>query len=235
MRMEDHHYDLNDWCKFFSNIYDKGISQLHTSYEYESYELICNVISKWHNDNKGKRFKISVKLPNPHFNEDNFVKSKFQERVDKYLKDLNIKCIENIQWMWRSNINHGQERKKKYLESRHEIIETALENKNTGKLSSFLCFPYTNNFGELALNDFDGIVVYFNPLEQENFELMKKAASMKKKILTIRPFAGGKLFKDKKKISTLLDYQFNYDFIDGIIYTCTKKKNLNELENYLDA
>mgnify|MGYP007000425412 CR=1 len=29
MRMEDHHYDLNEWCNFFSNIYDKGISQLH--------------------------------------------------------------------------------------------------------------------------------------------------------------------------------------------------------------
>tara|TARA_B100001093_G_C26740339_1_gene976359 strand:+ start:572 stop:1315 length:744 start_codon:yes stop_codon:yes gene_type:complete len=235
MRMEDHPYGLNEWCNFFSRLYERGISQLHTSYEYKSYDLVCTILDKWHKDNKNKRFKISVKLPNPHFDEEYFIREKFQEKIDNYLEDLNIKIIENVQWMWRSNTNYSRERNKKYLESKNEILDSVSENKKIGKLSSFLCFPYTNNFGELTLKDFDGIAVYFNSLEQESLNLMKKAALMNKKILTIRPFAGGKLFQDKVKISTLLNFQLRHEFIDGIIYTCTKEDNLEELNKFLNS
>ncbi len=235
MRMEDHHYDLNEWCNFFSMLYDRGISQLHTSYEYQSYSLVCAILEKWHTSNKNKRFKISVKLPNPHFDEEYFLRVKFQKKIDNYLKDLNINFIENVQWMWRSNTQETIEQNKKYLESKNEILESVSENKKNGKLSSFLCFPYTNSFGEFTLKDFDGVVVYFNFLEQDSLNLMKKAASMNKKILTIRPFAGGRLFQDEVNISTLLDFQFKHKFIDGIIYTCTKENNLKELNNFLES
>ena len=90
MRMKSANDDITYWVKFFEDLLDMGINHLHVSKDYESYSLLCNILSEINKNNSKKKFKFTVKLPEPDFDNHIFESKRFIKKVDQYLNDLKI-------------------------------------------------------------------------------------------------------------------------------------------------
>ncbi len=234
MRMNDKSMSLAFWVEFFENLLSMGINQLHVSRDYESYKLLCAVLNELDKNNIKKKFNFTVKLPEPDFADLTFETERFQNKIENYLEDLKVDKIYNVQWMWRSGLEKDDIRINLFKKTLSRINKVVNNCKTNKKLQNFYCFPYSLDFAKSNSEIFDGYVVYYNPSETNFFHFMKNSSN-KKRIITIRPFYGGKLVnKGKLSISDLLDFQFKHKFIDGIIYTCTKKNHIYELARYFN-
>ena len=147
-------------------------------------------------------------MPEPDFNNLYFDNERFRSKINSYLDDLKVDKIYNLQWIWRSQLKNDTKRIKIYNNSINQIKETVNNCKSDNKIKYFYCFPYTQNFANVEKSIFDGFMVYFNPIENEFLEFIKKT-SLNKKIITIRPFFGGKLSNNKKYTLRSLFLIFN--------------------------
>ena len=231
MRMLAHSQDISFWVDFLRSMHQQGIRVLHTSVEYDSFPLLCEVLRRLRKD--GIAFRHMVKLAEPSFDEPDFSTDRLLTKLHVYQQLLGTECIENVQWMWRSNLKNLIRRMDRFSQALSAIDTCLLELKSAGHINKVVCFPYTPDFANIAIRlpNLDGLAVYWNPDEQDYLSQMTAYVQNGKQVYTLRPFSAGK-FK-QATCEQLLDFTFDTDLVTGTILTASQTPHIKHVLTYL--
>ncbi|MCO7223784.1 aldo/keto reductase [Pleionea sp. CnH1-48] len=165
-----------------------GVTSLHASHEYESYQLFCSALSQLSQADRAKIDSI-VKVSGPHFDESTFCKSTFEYRIDQFLKETGLEHIDVCQWMWRLNPLDDDLRIERYDSQSQQIEECFAELKQSGKVKSFMCFPYSARFMRHVIpnSQLDGHINYLNFWESDAVDVEEMST------VVLRPLGAGKV------------------------------------------
>lgn len=223
MRLLEVERSLTDWAAFFRQVHDLGITRLHSSMEYESFPLLCEILAVLRTDDPRICFTHVVKLAEPSFDDAAFSATRMIEKVDSYRQQLGSDCIDDIQWMWRQDLDEDERRIARYEEESAAICRTAQELKQAGSIRRFLCFPYSPEFAETAIATagIDGLAIYRNIQEREYDPALAICNRLGKTALAIRPLNAGKVFEgDQRTPRELFDCALDMKPIEaGIVST----------------
>ena len=180
-------------------------SVLHVSSEYDSHSLLVDALQKLSGKDL-KRCRFMVKLASPHFGEHSFDAKSLECKIDAYRKELNCDSLAMVQWMWRSESSDDDARCASFLEQSEEICDCFAYLVSVGKVEAFSCFPYSAHFMQQARDaDVTGTQVNYLNL----FESAATDAGIGESTIVLRPYAGGRVFKDKiKKMTNDIADQF---------------------------
>ena len=236
MRMTNQRKDVNAWVEFLTTLHENGVDTLHSSMEYESFQLLTEVLRLISKKSDSIKFKHVVKLADPSFNEEYQSYNRIRKRIEEYTNALNCSQIEMVQWMWRNDLDNDKIRVSKFTESLQELEAEVSKIKNDGLVNGFMCFPYTLDFGMASLesNVIDGYMVYRNPNEMEYQPLLEEAYKKSKDVYSIRPLAAGNLIQNPDwNVNSLIKFSYNHPGIKGIIVSISEEKHLLEILNCL--
>lgn len=219
MRMVDVERSVPEWVEFLAYLHDRSITTLHSSAEYDSFPLLCQVLAAFRQQYPKKQFQHVVKLAVPHFQETGFSATQLNTKVAEYCQQLHITTIDIVQWMWRADLEQDAARCQNFAVQSPEIAQAVAELKATHSIRQFMCFPYTQDFAEQALKyDFvDGLMAYHNHLEPEYENAFAQVASLNKVGIAIRPFAAGQAFNNGLSAMQLLDNTLQKSGIDHVV------------------
>ena len=211
--------DVSYWIDFFKYLHSSGVVTLHSSFEYDSFDLLVQVLKEL--EVQGIFFDHIVKLPEPGFNEINFDVNKFYLRLREYKNQLPGEIVK-IQWLWRSNVT--EDMKLESFQDDWESISLAF-----GHLP-VSCFPYTKSFAKLAIESglFDSLFIYWNENEQEFSDLFDDFHLKNINVFVIRPFAAGAI----RDVTTALDFCNRVPNLSGIVFTATSRDHLEPVIRY---
>jgi aryl-alcohol dehydrogenase-like predicted oxidoreductase len=199
MRLLEHNRTVSEWSNFFEDVYDLGIRTLHSSSEYDSFPLLCEILGSLKRSNPSIRFRHIIKLANPSFDEDGFSLPRLKHAIGNYRNRLQSDRIEDVQWMWRNNLSDENQRLADFSKSVSTITEAIFTLKSQALINRFFCFPYTTEFGQMAIEvpAVDGLVVYRNYEEILYDTLIDVCAERNKAAIIIRPFNGGATLRNR--------------------------------------
>lgn len=201
MRLNEVERSIAEWVCFFQSIYERGITTIHSSSEYDSFPLLREILNQLRQDSPAVDFRHIVKLADPSFDDSEFSPERLGQTINLYRQALGADHIEDIQWMWRHDLRDDVRRQREFRRTALTISESVSHLKDSRRIGRFLCFPYSSAFADCALDvdAIDGIVVYRNTLELEYDAAIERAHSMGKAAIIIRPFAAGKNLADANK------------------------------------
>jgi len=219
MRMLEAERSVTEWVEFLVHLHAHGITTLHSSTEYDSFRLFCNVLQAFSQQYPEKRFQHVVKLAEPHFQETGFSTARLNTKVTEYCQHLQVPTIDVVQWMWRVDVEQDSKRCKDFESQASEIADAVMALKAAGKIRQFMCFPYTPDFAVQSVQYglIDGLIAYHNRLEFEYERAFAQAAKIGKTGIAIRPFAAGKAFDSGLSAVQLLAQTLNQPGIDHVI------------------
>lgn len=172
-----------------------GISSLHFSSEYDTYDLFTQA---WRRARPAAPRDISfiAKVASPHFGEKRFSADAFRSKIEAYLSTLGIDRLDVVQWLLRYDLKDEEGRLRILSESEAEVAALLGRLKEEGKIGSCISFPYSSGIASAVLRHSycDGLALYVNPLEHEMDAHLAEAEALGKKVVAIRPFAAGRLF-----------------------------------------
>lgn len=232
MRMLEYDFPAAYWVNLFSELHDLGIRIWHSSSEYESFDLYCDVMAEFQKQFPNKVVKHMVKLAEPHFHVNEFSETLFEEKVDDYLRKLDAESLFCVQWMWRGDLSDNENRRKLFLESYPEIEKSVQKLKQNRKIENFHCFPYDVNFAEAVIDKpaVDGLVVYRNKLETEYDNLLEESARNGKSNFIIRPlFAGKALELEGETPRSLLQFALGKAGVEGAVLSISSVDKIKQI------
>lgn len=232
MRMLEYDFPAAYWVNLFSDLHDLGVRTWHSSSEYESFELFCEVVGKFGKTFPDKPIRHMVKLAEPHFHVNTFDAGLLSQKVDEYLDKLQTDSLYCVQWMWRGDLSDNERRKALFLESYPAIEKAVAALKQSGKIENFHCFPYDAGFAQAALNTkaIDGLVVYRNKLETEYDGLLQQAARAGKRSFIIRPLFGGKALElESETPRSLLRFALDMPNVDGAVLSISSIEKITQI------
>lgn len=224
--------DVAEWEVFFQQLYEFGVRTIHCSNEYESYPLLCEVMHQLRLSSPAKKFDYMVKVAVPHFDEITFDRGVLRQRLQTYRTDLGCDKVADVQWMWRDNKIEDYQRVKKFEETIGQIGVEVTSLKNEGLIDRFMCFPYSINFANIAIEkkSIDGLVVYRNTFEKEYDAVLDRSAELRKASIVIRPFFAGKAILDSDKSAPeLFEVAINHPSVEAAILSTNSIEHLKEL------
>lgn len=227
MRLLEHEWAKQDWLAFFDQLRDDGIDWLHSSNEYESFDLLKDTLTQG-----ARRFRHVVKLGEPSFDEGDFLSSRLERKVDDYLRALHLESIDIVQWMWRDGLNTPH-RLERFLAQADAVSDGMARLVDAGKVQAFTCFPYDPAFarGALEVGVTDSLAVYRNPEETDYDAVLMGCAPGRS--VAIRPFAAGAAFARGASCRALLDHAASPSAIGYVVATATKLAHYKELAEYV--
>ncbi len=230
MRMLEHSSESHFWEGFFIRLKDNGIGIIHSSIEYESFPMLCEVLRRLKQRNI--TFKHVVKLAEPSFDDDGFSPERLHYKIETYKRLLGSNSIHTIQWMWRKDLDNDCRRIEEFHRNQSIFIESFATEKNQDNIINVMCFPYSTQFADTILDAsvIDGLIVYCNPNEQEYNSSLEKCRILEKQVYTLRPFQTGKISKTTKE---LLDFSFQPSSVVATILTATKDENILSVFDYI--
>jgi hypothetical protein len=232
MRMHEIDRSLPQWVDFFLQAYGVGIRKLHSSNEYESYPLLCEVLKRLSECRPDVIFSHIVKLADPSFDESGFDADRLETRVRNYCTELGVTKINDVQWMWRSGLDDDSTRVANFKINKEKIMSAAEKMRATGLIERLLCFPYSRGFAEAAVAGgvFDGLVVYRNLNEMEYNGVIARAEQNQIVTLIIRPLHAGELLSDKvRSAKDIFDAALDMPGIESGIVSTSNIAHLREL------
>lgn len=206
MRLSEIERSIEGWVQFFIALHELDVRKIHSSSEYQSFPLFCEILKRIRQIKPEIKFEHVVKLAEPSFDEAGFEASRFEQKINNYLELLGTDRVADVQWMWRANLDNEGRRIDNFKAASNKIANGAEKLKNAGRMERILCFPYSVPFAFLAANNptFDGLTVYRNESEREYDDAIDKAHERGQITLIIRPFFGGKLlYNDQISSKTL--------------------------------
>lgn len=197
MRLDPERLTLDVALGIVARMVERGVDCFHTSTEYPSFGFFGELFGRTRATFPDKRFLIIGKVGVPHFGEDGFSRSRFEAEVDRYLVDLEIDCLDVVQWSLRYDLAREDRRLEIFSRDAEAIGCTVERLRNAGKLRSVVSFPYSMGVGLKALTEpwCDGLALYVNPLERSLDALLDEALARQKGVVAIRPFAAGRVFE----------------------------------------
>ena len=230
MRFLDKNLSVDDVIKLIEQAHSMGINTHHSSLEYNSYDLYTNALYK---TSVNKKIKHIVKLSSPHFEENSFSEKKLEEKIDAQLQNLNIDCIDVLQWLIRSKPINDKDRINILKNQKKEIEFTLEKLKKKGKIKSVFSFPYSVPFAKkvLELTQIDGIISYLNKEEIDYSEFANTNP-----FIAIRPLFAGNLvnnssneFIKNNSIKNSMLFSMNHK---KVISTVVGINSINQLNTY---
>lgn len=218
--------------KFLIEAFKRGVTTLHSSSEYDSFNLICGALAQIRRNAPEVQFRHIVKMAEPSFDDDTFVPDRLQKKIGAYCQSLGCDRIDDVQWMWRRNLDADHLRVEAFRRAAAIISESAKRLKDSGQIGRWFCFPYSLPFGEAAVieAEFDGLVFYRNRAERQFEPLLDEIVSRNKTCLIIRPFLGGELLTvDTTTPRQQLDASLDHPAIEGAILSTSNLAHLDEL------
>lgn len=171
-------------------VHDAGITTVHSSSEYDSYDVTAAAIASLRREGRG--FEHVVKLAEPSFDETGFDADRVSRAIDAELGALSAERIDVVQWMVRGHAAGDRESKERLVEEwSGEIEDTFAALRTAGKIGSVLLFPYVTPAVEslLGLRCVDGLCGYLNLAELELAPTVSAGTSC----VALRPLAAGLL------------------------------------------
>jgi aryl-alcohol dehydrogenase-like predicted oxidoreductase len=191
MRIHERALEDAAWEALLRDAFERGVTTLHSSSEYESYPRFCGLVARL----RGLPVQHVVKLADPHFGEAGFDAARLEARLDAYLAQLGAERIDVVQWMWRGDLKDEPGRLAAFERERGAIRAAFDALRARGKLGAVAPFPYTAAFAERVIGDGDplceGLAVYLNPAERELLPQVRAAARAGMGVVAIRPLAAG--------------------------------------------
>lgn len=234
MRMNQEKGDELYWANLLREAYHAGIDTIHSSIEYESFDLLRRSLIKLQEVDNTIVFNHVVKLAEPHFSDSSYSSERLESKINEYLSLLNIESIEAIQWMWRSNLSDS-ERIERFL-AQSEQLKSDLESlKRRNLIKQVYCFPYSVSFmqSSISLDLFDGYCIYRNPCEKDYDEIINKCEPGT--VISIRPFNANKELIISRGPIDLLEYNFANPSVGNVILSLSSVQQLNEVKGFLNA
>lgn len=219
MRFLDKGLSVKQVTALFDCAKDKGITTLHVSSEYSSYDLVKAALP--HRDHQ-----FIVKLAAPHFDEDGFSQKSLEKKVDRFLLDFKRDSIDVAQWMWRMNPLDDDSRIEKTGEQLGSMQEAFQALVVSGKVKQFSCFPYTPSYMHFIRKKglMHSQTNYLNFWEDDLFE-----GGIAEDSIVLRPLAAGRFRKSNFSLSHCLSYPLSHPNIKTVVISLHNKKNIEEV------
>lgn len=219
MRFQDKGLSVNDSRHLLDCAKRNGITTLHTSPEYSSYNLLKEV-------SPGTDHQYIVKIAAPHFDEENFSQQSLERRVEGFLKDFNVESIDVAQWMWRMNPLNDDRRIKKTQDQLGDMQEAFQTLIATGKVKQFSCFPYTPRYMHFIREKglMHSQTNYLNYWEDDLFE-----GGIAKDSIALRPLAAGRCRKSRFSLSDCLSYPLSHPNIKSTVVSLHSVSDIEEV------
>lgn len=232
MRFSSDRHAVEQWAQFLIGAHALGIRSLHVSDEYESWPLFLEALTAAREISGGIDFRFIAKLGEPHFDQPSFDAKRLERHVERYCLQLRIDRLDEIQWMWRADLDKDGNRCADFV-AQADAMRISIEKlKRNGKIDRFLCFPYSANFASRALGfDFiDGLTVYRNAQEKD-YETHLDQCQLKSKIAhIIRPFfAGATLTADGPTPRQQLFQALDHPAVETAILSTGNMAHLHDL------
>lgn len=223
MKLKKYFNNSKELSIFLSYAHIKGISQLHISNEYSSYNLLVKSLKKI----KNKKFTFILKLSEPKNDQVKFNLKRFNQKIKRYSEDLGIKNNYIIQLVNRYKCKNREE----YLIFEQQVLgvlkNTIIKLKKNNIIKSFYYFPYYINENQINRQEFiDGIVIYRNLYKKHNNNYAKKNNF---KIIAMRTFGGNKKILNKKNLTKLIMYNLKNKLVTKVIVGANNKEQLDKL------
>ena len=232
MRMLEVNRSETEWLDFLSEAHSLGFDSLHSSNEYESFPLLSSLL---HSGTKRPSFPVFrhiAKLAEPSFDDHSFAAARLEAKIHSYLAALSTPVLHNVQWMWRHNLQLDSQRISDFQRQLDAIADAVGRLKRAGLIERFFCFPYSVEFGRVALEHeaIDGLVVYRNVQETEYDALIDRSAALSKLCHIIRPFNAGTIITQAKKTpEDVLKFAMDKPAIKSAILSSNSIEHLREL------
>ena len=231
MRWTDANRSTADWAQFLEAVHALGITTLHSSSEYDTFDLLCSVLAELRASRPEISFRHVVKLADPHFGEAGFDAERFEKRIDAYLTALAVDRIDDVQWMWRQRLDDDAQRIADMTAQAAAIAAARDRLVKAGKIGRLLCFPYSPAFGQavVAAGAVDGLVVYRNASERADDVAIAEAAEQNLPTLIIRPFHAGALLAEGADPRALLADALDLTGIESAILSSNSVEHIRQL------
>jgi hypothetical protein len=233
MRFNDVSRSMEEWVNFLTAAHGLGIRKLHSSSEYETFSLVCDILANLSQNAKSSTFKHVVKLAEPSFDDSSFDAGRLVSKIDDYCNALGTDCVHDVQWMWRNGLENDEERVAAFKNNADALSWVAAELKSKGKIERLLCFPYSPGFADEAvrIEGIDGLTVYRNQQETEYDSAIDNCAKAGKMAFVIRPLNAGKVLATDKV--TAADHVRNSLDMSAIEAGIISSNSLDHLREYL--
>ena len=182
---------------------DNGVNFIHSSYEYETIELLGECLGK--HPKRHDLFHI-IKIPVPTFNEKKFDKAMFRKRIEDALRTLHTDRIDIVQHLHRGvsnkdvwHVEGDPERFAQFPEVIAEATDEFSQLKKEGKVGFLASFPMTPGYAGMAVKSgkYSALVAYFNLIETEMAQFFPEMKKNGVGFIAIRPLLRG-MITDKR-------------------------------------
>jgi hypothetical protein len=232
MRMLEVERSQTDWLMFLPEIYEMGIKTLHSSHEYDSFQLLSALLSEGRRSEAFPEFRHIAKLAEPSFDDGGFDGARFEVKVRAYLAALSTPILHDVQWMWRHDLKDDVRRVQQFTDQLDQIGDAVDRLKRDGLIERFFCFPYSIDFGAVAVEHeaIDGLIVYRNRQETDYDPLIDRSYELGKPVHVIRPFnAGAAIAADERTPAQHAAFALGKPAIESAILSSNTLAHLREL------
>jgi aryl-alcohol dehydrogenase-like predicted oxidoreductase len=196
MRLHERGLSDDAWLALLRGGIERGVTTIHASNEYEAHPRLLDLLGKL----RAPGLQFIVKLAEPHFPQPGdtgpirFDRARLIAKVDAYLAELRAPRLDVVQYMWRGDMKDEPGRLRAFSAAVPDIADAFAQLRAAGKVGAVAPFPYTTGFADAALaaTCFDGLTVYFNPLERDMLGQIEAAAAAGLGIVALRPLFAGK-------------------------------------------
>jgi aryl-alcohol dehydrogenase-like predicted oxidoreductase len=195
MRLDPKRLSLDDAARLLEHLWDRGVTTLHSSSEYDTHGFFCEALQKLRARRPGARPVHISKIAAPHFEDAGFSASLLRSRVERQLQDLGAERLDVVQWLLRSKPIRDDVRLSTLASCRDELEATWADLRREGKVGALASFPYARPFAErvLDLPACEGLVTYLGPAELEMAPLLDGLAAAGQGFVAIRPLLAGRI------------------------------------------
>ena len=232
MRMSAAALSATEWADFLVYIYRRGVRTLHSSDEYDSFPLLCETMRILRRNVPHVGFEHVVKLAAPSFDDTGFESSALFQKIEDYRTSLLTDVVQDVQWMWRSNLKDETTRLAEIRQAGNAINDSFNVLRRSGAIMNFLCFPYTLGCADIVIEMemCDGLVIYRNGREREFDQHLNKCLERDKYCMIIRPFFGGELLGDGLDDARIqLDRSMDHPAITRAVFSTSNRAHFDAL------
>lgn len=232
MRLHEVDRSVSDWVTFFIEMRNLGVTKLHSSSEYDSYPLLCEILRQLAIVEPTLLFQHIVKLAEPSFDDVGFDGERLKQKIHTYRKELGAGQIDDIQWMWRHDLKNDEDRILQFEKAADHISEVSQSLKEAGCIKRFLCFPYSISFAETAIDrpGVDGLAIYRNRQETEYDAAVRKCKKLDKTAIAIRPLNAGRVLEEEDgSARESFDFALDLEPLEAGIVSSSNMAHLRQL------
>ena len=218
MRLVPSRFEESEIETLLLEAFDRGITSVHVSQEYESYRGVCRALSRARAARPASSLEVIAKIAVPHFDEAEIAPGRLRSLVETTLRDVHAERIDLVQWLVRHTPNDDAPRIA-LLDRGADTFRGEWEAlRAEGKVGALGVFPYSMPFLErtLDLPFVDGVVSYYNERERELEPFFAALHERHLGAVGIRPLCAGTI-RDEAAVANAIAFALHPPIIASTI------------------